>query len=269
MRMTGVDWRPFMAEFPVLFGEGKFLSLWVDEGWFEILWSLCTSLERLSETGLPEGRAPITLKQVKEKYGTLRVYVEGGSDEAMELIDAAERASETTCEVCGRPGSIECIRGWDKCLCPAHAWESRCSEVSRIVIKPDPADQQTDPWNVLSPQTSNGPRPPRLYLQDIVDAVGEIVGYTSDLDRPAFEQNEVLREAVLYQVGVIGTASRQIPLALIGHAPSASWRMARALRNHPAVECFGLDDEGLWRAIKRDLPLLAFEAEQILRSRDY
>jgi hypothetical protein len=29
MRLTGVDWRPFQKEFPILFGAGKFVSLWV------------------------------------------------------------------------------------------------------------------------------------------------------------------------------------------------------------------------------------------------
>lgn len=268
MRMNGVDWRPFKREFPNVFGAGTYLSLWVGEGWFEILWSLFASLEKLAQADIAEGRPPLRLVQVKEKYGSLRVYVEGGCDEAVELIDAAETASETICEVCGKPGNIQCIRGWDKCLCPAHAWESRCSEDFGIVIKPDPASRQLDPWNVLSSRSSNGPRTPRLYLQDIVNAVAEIVGHTSGLDRHSFEQDEMLRDAVLYQVGVIGTASKRIPLELIGHNPNPSWLLARGLRDLPAVECFGLDDEALWRAIKEDLPLLAFEAGQILKSID-
>lgn len=149
-----------------------------------------------------------------------------------------------------------------------HAWESRCSEDFGIYIKPDPADRRPDPWNVLSLQASDSPRHPWLYLQNIVNAVAEIVRHTSGLDRHAFERNEMLKDAVLYQVGVIGTASKQIPLKMIGHSPSPSWLMARGLRDLPAVECFGLDDESLWRAIKEDLPLLAFEAGQILKSMD-
>jgi uncharacterized protein with HEPN domain len=206
--------------------------------------------------------------QVKEKYGSLRVFVEGGSDEAMELIDAAETASETICEVCGKPGNIQCIRGWDKCLCPAHTGESRCSEDFGTVIKHDPANGKAEPWNTLSPQPSNGPSTLRLYLRVIVEAVAEIVRHTSGLDRHAFERNEMLRDAVLYQVGVIGTASKQVPLEMIGPSPSPSWHMAWGLRDFPAVECFGLDDDALWCAIKEDLPLLAFEVGQILRSID-
>jgi len=138
MRMNGVDWRPFRNEFRNLFGAGAIVSHWVGEGWFEILWSLCASLEKLAQTEITEGRPPLRLVQVKEKYGSLRVYVDGGSDEAMELIDAAETASETICEVCGKPGNIQCIRGWDKCLCPPMRGNPGVLKISESISSPIP-----------------------------------------------------------------------------------------------------------------------------------
>lgn len=125
--MTGVDWRPFMAEFPILFGEGKFISLWVGEGWFEILWNLCVALEAIARRRIGEGHTPLRVVQIKEKYGTLRVYVEGGFDEVFDLIDAAETASSTTCEACGQPGNTLCLDDWDQTLCPAHELQARIS----------------------------------------------------------------------------------------------------------------------------------------------
>jgi len=137
MRLTGVDWRPFQKEFPILFGAGKFVSLWVGEGWFQILWSLCMSLERIGRARIAEGHRPMRVVQIKEKYGSLRVYVEDGTDEAFDLIDSAETASETTCEACGKPGNTHCIGGWDKTLCVFHELESRLSTRSRSEIGND------------------------------------------------------------------------------------------------------------------------------------
>ena len=123
----GVDWRPFLAEFPILFGEGRFITLWVGERWFELLWDLCVTLEATAGKRVADGHPPIRVVQVKEKYGTLRVYVEGGCDEVFDLIDAAETRSRTTCETCGRPGSTICLDDWDRTLCPAHELLARLS----------------------------------------------------------------------------------------------------------------------------------------------
>jgi hypothetical protein len=60
--------------------------------------------------------------QVKEKYGTLRFYMSGGTDKIYEFIDEAERKSAQTCEVCGAHGDLR-VGGWLKTLCDEHATE--------------------------------------------------------------------------------------------------------------------------------------------------
>jgi len=54
--------------------------------------------------------------QVKEKYGTLRFYMDLPTDEMFSLIDEAEEQSAHTCEVCGKPGE-ERYGGWVSTLC--------------------------------------------------------------------------------------------------------------------------------------------------------
>jgi hypothetical protein len=61
---------------------------------------------------------------VKEKFGSLRFYIAGGSDKTHDLIMEAEIESETTCELCGAPGYIY-TEGWHVCRCP------RCRENER------------------------------------------------------------------------------------------------------------------------------------------
>ncbi len=57
--------------------------------------------------------------QVKEKFGTLRFYVDGGNERSWTLIELAEGMSERTCEVCGAPGTIR-RGGWIRTLCDEH-----------------------------------------------------------------------------------------------------------------------------------------------------
>jgi len=61
----------------------------------------------------------VTVVQVKEKYGRLRVYVDGGNEATEHLIDAAEKESESICDLCGAPGSIS-IAGWRATRCTKH-----------------------------------------------------------------------------------------------------------------------------------------------------
>lgn len=80
-------------------------------GWYKILAEL---FEQLSKYG------DIVLVQVKEKFGTLRVYYMGGIDENHEeiekLIDEAEGKSAITCEMCGGEGKLT-GEGWLITLC--------------------------------------------------------------------------------------------------------------------------------------------------------
>jgi hypothetical protein len=61
--------------------------------------------------------------QVKEKYGTLRFYIEQGDDRAYNLIGFAESLSARTCEECGRPGLFRDDLSWWRTLCDNHYTE--------------------------------------------------------------------------------------------------------------------------------------------------
>lgn len=57
--------------------------------------------------------------QVKEKFGTLRFYLDSSTDEQFALINFAESLSARTCEVCGKPGKPN-NAGWIRTLCKEH-----------------------------------------------------------------------------------------------------------------------------------------------------
>lgn len=61
----------------------------------------------------------IKIIQIKEKFGSLRIYIDEYTPELVELINKAEAESEKTCEKCGEPGYIA-GPGWVKCFCEQH-----------------------------------------------------------------------------------------------------------------------------------------------------
>jgi len=56
--------------------------------------------------------------QVKEKFGGLRIYTQGGDREAIDdLVRAAEKICDVTCEECGSLGGLRNNGSWLKTLC--------------------------------------------------------------------------------------------------------------------------------------------------------
>ena len=80
------------------------------DGWFDIIMDLSRTLEPYA---ISDG---VRAEQVKEKFGTLRFYVNNYIDPVEALIEAAEDASARTCEECGRPGTLR-QGGWWLTLC--------------------------------------------------------------------------------------------------------------------------------------------------------
>lgn len=84
------------------------------DGWHGIIKSMCASID----AHIKHSKEPIDFKftQIKEKFGTLRIYTEGADDFICGVIRMAENMSAVTCEVTGSPGEM-CKKGhWYRTL---------------------------------------------------------------------------------------------------------------------------------------------------------
>jgi hypothetical protein len=94
------------------------------DGWFAIIDAACDLISRHVK-GKPE-YAGFRWVQIKEKYGTLRLYSSGGFDDyTAGVISMAERMSAMICERCGAPGTTR-GSGWlhtscDACCAPRNS----------------------------------------------------------------------------------------------------------------------------------------------------
>lgn len=62
----------------------------------------------------------VQIAQIKEKFGTLRFYVDNAPDEVLQAIEKAENASASICETCGKPGKLRINGGWWSTRCEGH-----------------------------------------------------------------------------------------------------------------------------------------------------
>lgn len=105
------------AAYPGLFARGDApvtaQGLAVGHGWTGILEDLFRQLADI-DAARPNS---VRITQMKEKFGTLRVYLARPNDEAMAAIDQASRQSAQTCEFCGGPSSVRNRGGWFTTMC--------------------------------------------------------------------------------------------------------------------------------------------------------
>jgi hypothetical protein len=89
------------------------------DGWFNIIHSMCHAIE--SHLKRKDPRPEYEFVQIKEKFGTLRVYDNGHDEYIAGVTRMAENMSAFTCEVTGNPGSM-CRKGfWYRTLCEEQA----------------------------------------------------------------------------------------------------------------------------------------------------
>lgn len=92
-------------------------------GWLEIVeraLDICQEYNRVK----PADEMPVSVVQIKEKFGGLRFYADHGSDAVGMAISAAEAMSYKTCEVCGSHDEEADVKtggeGWIATLCKDH-----------------------------------------------------------------------------------------------------------------------------------------------------
>lgn len=117
-------------DFPILYqdrhrGMQETCMCWgfdVPDTWYGLIRRLSEKIEALNQT-LPEDER-IVATQVKEKYGTLRFYVNWSHEVVNSWIAEAELESGHVCEICGAPGKTG-GRGWVETLCKQHRRERK------------------------------------------------------------------------------------------------------------------------------------------------
>lgn len=93
----------------------------VGDGWYTIIDSLCGQIQNHIDWKNRDEKkvAQVVASQVKEKFGGLRFYYDGGDDYVDGMVRMAESWAVNTCEICGKPGKLR-GGGWLYTACDEH-----------------------------------------------------------------------------------------------------------------------------------------------------
>ena len=106
-------------------------------------------------------------------------------------------------------------------------------------------------------------RDPRLYVEDILYSINSIEQYVSSLSEEEFYRNEMLQDAVVRRLEIIGEAARNLPAELRRQYPDIPWRRIIGLRNIISHEYFRTVLSRIWEVIQRDIPHLKARVAEI------
>jgi hypothetical protein len=106
-------WR---ARLDALYGKFGYGVISARVGWATVIED---ALEQFDASLLPDEREAFRVSDIKEKYGTLRLYTAGAPDAVDVIVEIAERRSALTCDRCGDHGRVG-GKGWLACRCARH-----------------------------------------------------------------------------------------------------------------------------------------------------
>lgn len=104
----------------------------------------------------------------------------------------------------------------------------------------------------------------QLRIQDIIESIDEILEWTANMTFEDFSSNRVTVKAVLYNLGIIGEASKNIPSEIQLCYSEIPWRLMGDMRNVIFHEYFQVELVIAWRTIQNNLTPLRSQLQEVL-----
>ena len=95
------------------------------------------------------------------------------------------------------------------------------------------------------------------YLSHILNAIKRIERYTADMDEMAFLNTELVQDAVIRNIEIIGEASnniQRVDATFAAQHDDIPWQVIYTMRNRVSHGYHKMDLEIVWKTIQSDLP---------------
>jgi len=96
----------------------------------------------------------------------------------------------------------------------------------------------------------------QVYIEHILEAIAKIEKYTEKLDEQEFRETDMVQDAVVRQIEVIGEATKQLSDDKREEHSEIPWKDIAGMRDNLIHNYFGVDLEQVWQTVKQDIPHL-------------
>ena len=103
-----------------------------------------------------------------------------------------------------------------------------------------------------------------LLIRDMLTAVDKVGRYTLGMDAASFAADEVIVDAVIRNLEVLGEAARNVPGEVRDAHPEIPWKRMVGFRNIVAHVYFGVDLDNVWKIVSENVPPVRPALEALL-----
>ena len=104
------------------------------------------------------------------------------------------------------------------------------------------------------------------YLLHIKDAIEKIEKFMEGIDFKKFTENDMIQSAVIRQIEIIGEATNHLSSTFMEKHFEVPWTDIIGMRHKLIHDYFGVDLKKVWGTIKKDIPSLKKNIEDILEN---
>jgi uncharacterized protein with HEPN domain len=94
------------------------------------------------------------------------------------------------------------------------------------------------------------------YIEHILDCIRKIKEFSHGLSLNEFKTNELVQDAIIRNVEIIGEASKKISSGTKQTYNMIPWKEIAGMRNKLIHDYLGVDVAVVWKTIKEDVPSL-------------
>jgi uncharacterized protein with HEPN domain len=105
---------------------------------------------------------------------------------------------------------------------------------------------------------------PVVYIKHVFDSILKIEKFTKGFTKEKFFQDELLQDAVIRRIEVIGESVKNIPKEFRDKHMGIPWSNIAGMRDKLMHHYFGVNLETVWKVVEESIPVLKKQMKEIL-----
>ncbi len=105
---------------------------------------------------------------------------------------------------------------------------------------------------------------PNPYLHHIIDAITQINEYLLNIDEAKFRQNQMVQDATVRQLEIVGEACSKLEENFKNSHPNIPWQQIISTRNKLAHEYWDINLDIIWQTATKEAPQLKKQLLKLL-----